>query len=74
MWSEEISGAALIQVFPKATYLPCCPTDMIMSIYTNYGVRVHYDRNTRTYSYQIKQVSTMKKVTLYQVSKTDQVV
>lgn len=54
MWSEELSGAALMQVFPKATYLPCCPTDMIMSIYTNYGVRVHYDRNTRTYSYQIK--------------------
>lgn len=54
MWSKEVTASELASKFPKSIVFACSPTDTIISVWKEYGVRVHFDRNTRMYSYQLQ--------------------
>ena len=55
MWSEEVTNSGLAEKFPKAVHHLCSPSDTIQSVLVEYGVRVHFNRETLMYSYLIKQ-------------------
>ena len=54
MWSEEVTNSGLAEKFPKAVHHLCSPSDTIQSVLVEYGVRVHFNRETLMYSYLIK--------------------
>ena len=54
MWSEEVTNSGLAEKFPKAVHHLCSPSDTIQSVYVEYGVRVHFNRETLMYSYLIR--------------------